>query len=129
MAAMRTKNAGSSGWATIIVEIVGGLPVFIGALVPLATLPVLFVLLVASRSTPPGRISGNLVMRPNRTDRLKLWRCRCLVGRCYGAADPGPTSVQIFRLFSIEFADLVQPKLATGIRPIALSNVAATSKL
>ena len=36
-----------AGWATIIVEIVGGMLVFIGALVPLATLPMLAVLLVA----------------------------------------------------------------------------------
>lgn len=36
-----------AGWATIIVELVGGFLIFIGALVPLATLPMLFVLLVA----------------------------------------------------------------------------------
>lgn len=36
-----------AGWATIIVELVGGFLVFIGALVPLATVPMLFVLLVA----------------------------------------------------------------------------------
>ena len=35
------------GWATIIVEIVGGLLVLLGALIPLATLPMVMVLLVA----------------------------------------------------------------------------------
>jgi putative oxidoreductase len=36
-----------AGWATIVVEIVGGLMIFAGALVPLATIPMIFVLLVA----------------------------------------------------------------------------------
>jgi putative oxidoreductase len=36
-----------AGWATIIVEVVGGALIFIGALVPLATIPMVFVLLVA----------------------------------------------------------------------------------
>jgi putative oxidoreductase len=36
-----------AGWATIIVEIIGGLLIFIGAFVPLAAPPMLFVLLVA----------------------------------------------------------------------------------
>jgi len=35
------------GWATIIVEIVGGLLIFLGAFVPLATIPMVIVLLVA----------------------------------------------------------------------------------
>ena len=45
--AIGTPVAFLAGWATIIVEILGGLLVFIGALVPLAALPMLFVLLVA----------------------------------------------------------------------------------
>jgi putative oxidoreductase len=36
-----------SGWATILVEVIGGLLVFLGALVPLATAPMAIVLLVA----------------------------------------------------------------------------------
>jgi putative oxidoreductase len=36
-----------AGWATIIVEIAGGMLILIGAFVPLATLPMLFVLAVA----------------------------------------------------------------------------------
>lgn len=36
-----------AGWATIIVELIGGLLIFVGAFVPLATPPMLFVLLVA----------------------------------------------------------------------------------
>jgi putative oxidoreductase len=35
------------GWATIIVELVGGLFILLGALVPLATIPMIVVLLVA----------------------------------------------------------------------------------
>jgi putative oxidoreductase len=35
------------GWATIIVEIIGGVLILLGALVPLATIPMLIVLLVA----------------------------------------------------------------------------------
>ena len=35
------------GWATIIVEIIGGLLILLGALIPLATLPMVIVLLVA----------------------------------------------------------------------------------
>ncbi|HUC68831.1 MAG TPA: DoxX family protein [Stellaceae bacterium] len=35
------------GWATIIVELIGGLLIFLGALVPLATIPMVIVLLVA----------------------------------------------------------------------------------
>lgn len=35
------------GWATIMVEIVGGLMILVGALVPLATIPMAIVLLVA----------------------------------------------------------------------------------
>lgn len=36
-----------AGWATIVVELVGGLLIFVGALVPLASLPMIAVLLVA----------------------------------------------------------------------------------
>jgi putative oxidoreductase len=36
-----------AGWATIIVEIAGGVLILAGAFVPLATLPMLFVLIVA----------------------------------------------------------------------------------
>jgi putative oxidoreductase len=36
-----------AGWATIIVEMIGGLLIFVGAFVPLVTPPMLFILLVA----------------------------------------------------------------------------------
>jgi putative oxidoreductase len=36
-----------AGWATILIEMVGGFMIFIGAFVPVATVPMLFVLLVA----------------------------------------------------------------------------------
>lgn len=35
------------GWATILVEVIGGLMILIGALIPLATIPMVIVLLVA----------------------------------------------------------------------------------
>ncbi len=35
------------GWATIVVEVLGGLMILVGALVPLATVPMIIVLLVA----------------------------------------------------------------------------------
>ncbi|MGH8227502.1 MAG: DoxX family protein [Steroidobacteraceae bacterium] len=35
------------GWATIVVEVIGGLSIFLGAFVPLATVPMITVLLVA----------------------------------------------------------------------------------
>ena len=35
------------GWATIIVEVIGGFLILVGALVPLATIPMVIVLLVA----------------------------------------------------------------------------------
>ena len=35
------------GWATIIVEMIGGLSILLGALIPLATMPMVIVLLVA----------------------------------------------------------------------------------
>ena len=36
-----------AGWATIVVELVGGMLILVGAFVPLATPPMLFILLVA----------------------------------------------------------------------------------
>jgi len=36
-----------AGWATIVVEVIGGALIVAGALVPLATIPMIFVLLVA----------------------------------------------------------------------------------
>ena len=62
------------GWATIIVELVGGLMILAGALIPLSTVPMAIVLLVAiftvifrtdsapsssNRLTPPGLTSAN----------------------------------------------------------------------
>jgi putative oxidoreductase len=35
------------GWLTIIVELLGGLMILVGALIPLATLPMMIVLFVA----------------------------------------------------------------------------------
>jgi putative oxidoreductase len=40
------------GWLTILVEIVGGLAVLLGAVVPLASIPMAAVLLVATLTVP-----------------------------------------------------------------------------
>jgi len=36
------------GWATIVIEVLGGLMILLGALVPIATIPMIVVLLVAT---------------------------------------------------------------------------------
>lgn len=46
--ALGTPLAGLLGWATIVVEIVGGSMILLGAFVPLATVPMIIVLLVAA---------------------------------------------------------------------------------
>jgi putative oxidoreductase len=92
-----------AGWATIIVEIVGGMLVFIGALVPLATLPMLAVLLVAIFTVhlPNGFSSVKLQAfdaagahfgQPGyETDLLYI---ACLIALCFGGA--GSWSVDRF---------------------------------
>jgi putative oxidoreductase len=45
--AMGLPVASAFGWATIIVELIGGLMILVGALIPLATVPMSIVLLVA----------------------------------------------------------------------------------
>jgi putative oxidoreductase len=45
--AMGVPAAHLAGWATIMVELIGGFLIFIGAFVPLATPPMIFLLLVA----------------------------------------------------------------------------------
>jgi putative oxidoreductase len=88
------------GWATILVEILGGALVFLGALVPLATIPMAIVLLVAIFTVhlPNGFSSIKLVSfdatgahfgQPGyETDLLYL---ASLVALCFGGA--GPLSV------------------------------------
>jgi putative oxidoreductase len=85
------------GWATIMVEIVGGALVFLGALVPLATIPMAVVLLVAIFTVhlPNGFSSIKLQSfdaagahfgQPGyETDLLYL---ACLVALCLGGAGP-----------------------------------------
>jgi len=59
-----------AGWATIVVELIGGAMIFAGALVPLATIPMIFVLLMGSarsssnRLTLQGLILASPVMKP-----------------------------------------------------------------
>jgi len=45
--AIGVPHAFLAGWATIIVELVGGLLIFCGAFIPVAAVPMIFVLLVA----------------------------------------------------------------------------------
>jgi len=91
------------GWATIVVEILGGFFIFIGALVPLATIPMISVLLVAILTVhlPNGFSSIKLQSfdaagahfgQPGyETDLLYL---AALVALCFGGA--GPLSIDGF---------------------------------
>lgn len=91
------------GWATIIAELVGGLLIFLGALVPLATIPMIIILLVAIFTVhlPNGFSSIKLQSfdadgahfgQPGyETDLLYL---AGLVALCFGGA--GPFSVDGF---------------------------------
>jgi len=88
------------GWLTIIVELVGGLMILVGALIPLATLPMMIVLLVAIITVhlPNGFSSIKLQSfdaagahfgQPGyETDLLYL---TSLLALCFGG--PGPFSV------------------------------------
>ncbi len=85
------------GWGTIAVEILGGALVFLGALLPLATIPMVIVLLVAIFTVhlPNGFSSIKLQSfdaagahfgQPGyETDLLYL---ACLVALCFGGAGP-----------------------------------------
>ena len=88
------------GWLTIIVELLGGLMILLGALIPLATLPMMAVLVVAIITVhlPNGFSSIKLQSfdaagahfgQPGyETDLLYL---ACLIALCFGG--PGPFSV------------------------------------
>src|SRR5262245_8192500 len=87
------------GWATIIVELVGGLMILVGALIPLATVPMAIVLLVAIFTVHlPNEFSsiklqsfdaaGAHLQPGYETDLLYL---AGLVALCLGG--PGPISV------------------------------------
>ena len=88
------------GWLTIVVELVGGLMILVGALIPLATLPMMIVLFVAIITVhlPNGFSSINLQSfdaagahfgQPGyETDLLYL---ASLLALCFGG--PGPVSV------------------------------------
>jgi putative oxidoreductase len=88
------------GWATILVEIIGGSMILVGAMIPLATIPMAVVLLVAIFTVhlPNGFSSIKLQSfdaagahfgQPGyETDLLYL---ACLVALCFGG--PGPFSI------------------------------------
>ncbi len=85
------------GWATILIEVIGGLLILLGALVPLASLPMIVVLLVAIFTVhlPNGFSSIKLVAydasgahfgQPGyETDLLYL---AALLALCFGGAGP-----------------------------------------
>ena len=85
------------GWATIVIEVIGGLLILLGAFVPLASLPMIVVLLVAILTVhlPNGFSSIKLVAydgsgahfgRPGyETDLLYL---AALLALCFGGAGP-----------------------------------------
>jgi|ERR1700733_7672967 putative oxidoreductase len=85
------------GWATIVIEVIGGLRILLGAFVPLASLPMIVVLLVATLTVhlPNGFSSIKLVAydgsgahfgRPGyETDLLYL---AALLALCFGGAGP-----------------------------------------
>ena len=98
-----------AGWVTIVVEIVGGALIFAGALVPLATIPMIFVLLVAILTVhlPNGFSSIKLQSfdaagahfgQPGyETDLLYL---AGLVALCFGGAGPFSVDGVLTRLRS-----------------------------
>ncbi len=85
------------GWATILIELIGGLLILLGALVPLASLPMIIVLLVAIFTVhlPNGFSSIKLIAydasgahfgQPGyETDLLYL---AALLALCFGGAGP-----------------------------------------
>lgn len=103
--AMRLPIPFILGWATILVEIIGGLMILAGALIPLATIPMAIVLLVAILTVhlPNGFSSIKLQSfdsagahfgQPGyETDLLYL---AGLIALCLGG--PGPFSIDAFLL-------------------------------
>lgn len=85
------------GWATIVIELLGGLMILAGAFVPVATVPMIVVLLVATFTVhlPNGFSSIKLLsydaagahfgQRGYETDMLYL---ACLLALCVGGAGP-----------------------------------------
>jgi len=85
------------GWATIIAELLGGLFIFVGALVPLATIPMVIVLLVAILTVHLPNGFGSIKLQSfdaagahfgqpgYETDLLYL---AGLVALCFGGAGP-----------------------------------------
>jgi putative oxidoreductase len=61
------------GWATIVVEIVGGLLVLVGALVPLASVPMVVVLLVAIVTVHPPNGFSSIKLLSYDSTRGALW--------------------------------------------------------
>jgi putative oxidoreductase len=95
--AMGTPFAELLGWATIVIEIAGGLMILAGAFVPVAAVPMIVVLLVATFTVhlPNGFSSIKLLSydaagahfgQPGyETDLLYV---ACLLALCFGGAGP-----------------------------------------
>lgn len=103
LAAIGMPFADLLSWATIIVEIVGGLMLLAGALIPLAAVPMIIIIVVATLTVhlPNGFSSIKLMSfdsagahfgQPGyETDLLYL---ACLVALCVGG--PGPYSIDAY---------------------------------
>lgn len=113
------------GWATIAVEIIGGLLIFLGAFVPLATIPMVIVLLAAILTVhlPNGfssiklqsfDVAGAHFGPPGyETDLLYL---SGLIALCLGGAGPLSVDGLLNRLFGAEQHRPVPPPTFSGDR-------------
>jgi putative oxidoreductase len=113
------------GWATIAVEIIGGLLIFLGAFVPLATIPMVIVLLAAILTVhlPNGfssiklqsfDVAGAHFGPPGyETDLLYL---SGLIALCLGGAGPLSVDGLLNRLFGAEQRRRVPPPIFSSDR-------------
>lgn len=113
------------GWATIAVEIIGGLLIFLGAFVPLATIPMVIVLLAAIVTVhlPNGfssiklqsfDVAGAHFGPPGyETDLLYL---SGLIALCLGGAGPLSVDGLLNRLFGAEQHRPVPPPIFSSDR-------------
>lgn len=85
------------GWATVAVEIVGGIMILAGALVPLASIPMIIVLAVAMFTVHLPYGFSSIKLMSYASDKAHfgqpgyetdLLYCACLVALCIGGAGP-----------------------------------------
>jgi putative oxidoreductase len=109
------------GWATIVIEVVGGLLILLGAFVPLASLPMIVVLLVAIFTVhlPNGFSSIKLIAydgsgahfgQPGyETDLLYV---AALLALCFGSAGPLSLDGYVSARRTVDGRDDTEPALA-----------------